>query len=151
MSKRRKSNPRLRRAWNKRPKYMPSFTNMKTYTNMHVTTGVDAEELARGEPVIFHDSLLMLKRLGGFHQGIDKWHEVRMPWLHSSDKMYFTGSMYVFFRELNGLVTRTCIFNSKEKAVESYRKNRLHWFIPYKEEEEDVGVMFDESSLKPIK
>lgn len=145
--KRRRGNPRLRRAWNKRPKYQPSFTNMGEYTNFQVKAGVNVEELARGEPVIWHDSLLMLKRLGGFYQGIDKWHKLDLPFLLEGDLMYFTGSMYVFFRNRDGLVLRTGIYQSKETAYKAYQSGRLHWFIPYKEEVETFQD--DLTGLKP--
>jgi hypothetical protein len=135
MSKKRRTNPRLRRAWNKRSKYMPSFTNMKEYTNMQVTVGANVEELQRGEPVVHHDSLLMLKRLGGFYQGIDKFHKAQMPWLSDTDIMVFSGSMYLFFRTVNKVVLRTQIYPSKEHAERVYRQGKCHWFIPYKERE----------------
>lgn len=148
MTKRKRANPRLRRAWNKRAKYQPSFTNMKEYTSFQVTGGVNAQELTRGEPVVFHDSLLMLKRLGGFYQGIDKWHVVKMPFLHEKDKMYFTGDMYVFFREgEGGTVYRTGIYYDKAKAIRIYQQGRCHWFIPRREE----GTEYKDpiSGLKP--
>ena len=148
MTKRRRTNPRLRRAWNKRPKYMPSFTNMKEYTNMSVHAGANLEELMKVEPVVWHDSLLMLKKLGGFHQGLDKWHRLDLPWLFSTDRMYFHGDMFVFFRRVGGLTLRTGIYKdfSKEKAKVVYFRPP-HWFIPYKEKEE--SFQDDLTGLKP--